>query len=399
MKKTGSYGLLFMTLIAAGGNCIQRFQPLLPSQATGYLVVDGIINAGAGPARVSLTRTTMLSDSGVAYESGAAVQVEGSDSSVYPLVEQGGGIYGTAGLSLNTALRYRLRIQTTQNETYLSDFVPVIVTPPIDSISWTADSAGVRTFVSTHDPANNAKYYQWNFSETWEFHAPFVQGLRYDTIIDPGTHKPEPGIIPIGTATDSLVNTCWQTEASTQILLGSSSALSRAVIVNFPLNVIGSSDEKLSVEYSIQVGQFALSADGFNFLTTMQKNTEETGTVFGAAPSALQGNIHSLGNPEETVVGYVGFSTWESKRIFIYRNQLPPAWTTVYPGCAPDSLYTYLALQQDPYYEVKDALLNRLVPIRVIREAVNDSVEFQAVPPACANCTLSGSNIKPSFWQ
>jgi len=291
-----------------------------------------------------------------------------------------------------------LRIKTTAGETYLSDFVPVNVTPPIDSVKWTSDSTGVQLYVSTHNPANNTRYYKWDFAETWEFHSPFVQQLRYDTVINPANGKPVPGIAFLPYGLDSAVYFCWQSAQSTQLLLGSSANLSQDVITDFPLNLVPPSSVNLTIEYSTLVNQYALTENEFNFLSTMQKNTEETGSVFGAEPTSLQGNIHSLTHPSETVVGYVGFSTIQSKRIFIDKNQLPAYWKTTYPGCVPDSVLT-LAGGTNPYYQIENAVYSGLVPI-MVTNVIDGSIQFVVVAPPCVNCVLNGgTNIKPSFWQ
>ncbi|HLY68446.1 MAG TPA: DUF4249 domain-containing protein [Puia sp.] len=387
----------FIFLLFALGGCIQRFQPLLNSPPTGYLVAEGLINSGGGPAQITLSRTTQLDDSSFAYETGATVQVEGNDNSKYSFVYQGSGIYGITNLSLNSALQYRMRIKTTSGEEYLSDFVPVNITPPIDSVSWQADSGGIQIYAGTHDPSGNSRYFKWDYLETWEFHAPFIQELRYDTIIDP-VRGPEPDITALG-ATDSAVYTCWQSAPSMQIVIGSSINLSSDVIARFPLTSIPSSSQKLSVEYSVLVNQYALTSAEFDFYQLMQKNTEETGSVFGAQPSQLQGNIHSLTNPGETVIGYIVFSTVQHNRIFIRRTQLPTYWETVISGCAPDSVRTFIPGPGDPYGNIKAAIYNQLVPTTIVTVEPGGYLQFLAVPRVCVNCTLTGTNIKPSFWQ
>jgi hypothetical protein len=82
--------------------------------------------------------------------------------------------------------------------------------------------------------------------------------------------------------------------------------------------------QQLSVLYSIFVRQYALTEDGYNFLSLMQSNTESLGTIFDPQPSQLKGNIQCLTNPNEPVVGYVSAGTVQQQRIFISRNQLPP---------------------------------------------------------------------------
>src|ERR1700759_1721862 len=110
--------IVFFILPAAG--CIQKFQPKISSPVTGYLVVEGQINSGGGPANVTLSRTTVLGDTTRRYEVGAIVNVEGDDNSSYQLTSQGNGSYGISDLLLNSGHSYRLDIRTSNGEEYRS---------------------------------------------------------------------------------------------------------------------------------------------------------------------------------------------------------------------------------------------------------------------------------------
>src|ERR1700721_98996 len=143
--------LLLSGLAASQWRCVQKYNSPYVSPPTGYLVVEGYIT-GNGPTQFTLSRTIPLpGDSAIPMETGAKVQVEGNDNTIYPLVQQGNGIYGIDTLSLNPAAQYRLRINTSDGEQYLSDYVPYVATPPIDSISWVYNSAGVNIYANTHD--------------------------------------------------------------------------------------------------------------------------------------------------------------------------------------------------------------------------------------------------------
>ncbi len=388
---------LFLLLLFAAG-CLQKFQPTLNSPPTGYLVVEGIINSN-GPATVNLSRTTMLSDTSVSYEAGAMVQVEGNDNSVYGFTEKGNGVYGIDQLSLNTAGQYRLRITTTAGKVYLSDYAPVRTTPPVDSINWQQSNGGVQIYANTHDPMNNTIYYKWDYVETWEFHSPYAKFLSYDTVIDVNGN-PEPGVYSLQDQ-DLSIYTCWKSQPSTQILVSSTAALSSDVIYDFPLSFIPPASIELSVEYSILVNQYALTADAYNFLQIMKKNTEETGSIFGSQPSQLQGNVHCVSAPTEIVVGYVGFASLESKRIFINNIQLP-GWLPPISDCTQDSILTYNGIDKgDPYGEINNAFRSGLLPTTPLEVdfATGAVLRFLAAPAVCVDCTLTGTNQKPSFWQ
>jgi hypothetical protein len=112
-------------------NCVQQYVSPYKSPPTSYLVVEGFIS-GNTETQYRLTRSIELpGDSVLPQVTGAKLQVEGSDSSVYPLPELGQGEYGGNTLNLSIPVRYRLRIATPDGQTCLSDFVPLKPSPPI----------------------------------------------------------------------------------------------------------------------------------------------------------------------------------------------------------------------------------------------------------------------------
>ena len=92
-----------------------------------------------------------------------------------------------------------------------------------------------------------------------------------------------------------------------------------------PLLFIEPASEKLSVLYSINVKQYALSHEAYLFFEKVKKNTEQVGSVFDPQPSELQGNIHCITIPDEMVVGYVDILEEKTQRIFI-SNAMLPGW-------------------------------------------------------------------------
>ena len=358
--------------------CVQPYVSPYKSPVTGYLVVEGYISANS-PTKYTLTRTVQLSGNhAIPAVTGATVQVEGSDSSVYPLPEQGNGVYGDSTLNLNSALQYRLRIQTPNGESYLSDFTTVKPSPAIDSINWTFDYyKGVNIYVNTHDPSGSTHYYMWAYDQTWEYDMEWESLLRYDD-----TNNTVVPRLP-----NQLVNRCWVNSASTTLILDNTSKLSQDLVYEYPLVHIENDAQQLGVLYSIQVTQYTLSAEGYSFLYQMQQNSEALGTIFDAQPTQLTSNIHCLNNPAEQVIGYVSVGTVQQQRIFIAEAQLP--YWQYYIPCAnpnitvpanPDSLEFYFGS-------------GLFTPIEPLPGGYISNASL------CVDCTLlGGSNQKPSFW-
>jgi len=161
--------------------------------------------------------------------------------------------------------------------------------------------------------------------------------------------------------------------------------------------------------YSIQVRQYALSADAYTFWTNLKKNTEQLGSIFEPQPSQINGNIHSATNPQEPVIGYISVGSTSLKRIFILNQQLPYwAAITPYQGCVDTPLYYvfYPPGSKTPVNQVnafinydRGASIDPLTPIAPITVPGGGIVGYTAAENACVDCTLRGTNVEPSFWH
>jgi len=369
--------LLYCPCIFLLANCKVPFDPTLKSSDTNALVVEGYID-GTLPTIIKLSRSRMLTIGDTAarkYEQGAKVLVEDDHQDAYPFTQTGNGIYSSINtLSLNPGYQYRLHIYTSNSEEYVSDLVPFKPSPPIDTIGWDLKDNGVQVFVNTHDPNDSTKYYRWEYNETWEFHSWYYSNFIYNE----DSNKVYP-------RTDQ-VYTCWQSDSSTSILLASSAKLTNDVIYEMPLVYITQHDKRLSVLYSILVKQYTLDQNGYNYWLAMQSNNEDIGSIFDPQPNESVGNIHCVTNPSELVVGYINAGKTVEKRVFINNSSMPSDWNQ-FPYCPlknvvdnPDTLKKYFA----------DGGLD---PIDLV-----EPTTYSASGVDCVDCTLFGTNIKPSFW-
>lgn len=373
--------LLYCMFVMMLASCKVPYEPTLKSSDTNALVVEGDID-GAFPVVIMLSRSRMLTNGDTAahkYESGAKVTVEDDHQNSYPLYETVTGTYSSLStLPLNAAYQYRLHIFTAGKEEYLSDLVPFKSAPAIDSIGWNLQDGGVQIYLNTHDPNDTTRYYRWEYSETWEIQTYYYSNYKY--ISSDSTVIPR----------DQQVNICWQSDNSTNIWLGSSAKLSSDVIYQTPLPYIQPHDPKLSVLYSIWVKQYALDLNGYNYWLAMKNNTENVGSIFDPQPNEAVGNIHCVTNPAENVVGYVSAGNTDEKRVFISNKSLPQGW----------NLFDACPLVTVP--NVKDSLAfyfgGGYTPVDVSGPPTFPPVAYAAAHANCVDCTLQGTNIKPSFW-
>jgi hypothetical protein len=378
------YYPIFLFLLAAA-SCKQPYNAPVKAMPTGYLVVEGFISTGT--TNIQLSRTTTLTDTAFSVmEDGALVSIEGSGNDSFALTSAGNGVYTSTNVTLNNTEQYRLRIVTAAGGLYLSDFETVKSTPPIDSLSWIRSPSGIQLYANTHDPLDTNRYFYWSYTETWEFHSDYVGTLKYvynysiDHVI--GVTFKEPYGLP-----DSSIYKCWSSQASTNIITATTENIEPDVVYEQPLLFIPQGAQELSVLFSLSVNQYSVGKGAYQFLQELKNNTENLGTIFDPQPSQLQGNIHCQNNPSEIVVGYVEVSNQQTQRIFISNSQVP-GWDYVYVGCSLDTL------SNDSVSLVRTGL-EYLLPVVFVD---NGTAVFTAVYSPCLDCTLTGSNIKPSFW-
>src|SRR6202012_1428664 len=229
MKK-GICLLILLAVIAAG--CKKPFDPVVLSTSNSYLVVEGVINSGSDSTFIKLSHTVKLSDKTTASpELNATVAVEGDQNTSYPLTETGKGNYSCAGLNLDNSHKYRLNIKTLSGKQYLSDYVAVVNSPPIDSISYdtkgTPSGPGLNIYANTHDASNKARYFRWDYQETWIIHPAFNS-----------LYKSNGDTVLARDLVNDNIYTCWVSDTSTTIVLGSSAKLSQNIISNNPITTV-----------------------------------------------------------------------------------------------------------------------------------------------------------------
>lgn len=373
-----------IAFIIATWSCKDKYLPLVSSPQTGYLVVEGFINSN-GATSIILTRTIKLYDSvNVIYEQNAQVNIEGENQDTYPLFENANGGYTSSSLNLNNNGNYRLHIRTQDGKEYLSDFTKGRSTPAIDSISWLRENGGIKFYINTHDPQNNTKYYQWKYKEVWEIHSAYLTSIKYAGPTD----KPYVTYRNQNMSPDFSLFTCWAADSSNKIFIGTSEKLTTDKIY-FPLSFIEPGSERLSVLYSINVRQYALSHEAYLFLDKIKKNTEQLGSIFDPQPSELKGNIHCVTNPAEIVIGFVEVTEEQQLRLFLSKSQVPD-WRYT-PPC------DVKVIDNDPDSIIKNGL--GWSPTEPSKSMGATILQFGAASSLdCIDCTTKGTNIKPAFW-
>lgn len=379
-KKTSVNFLIHLHLLLAV-SCLQPYEPSVITDAPSHLVVEGFLNTEEGWARVRLSRTIPLNETGKPPgEIDARVSIEDDHGRIFQLSERGGGDFCTDGLPINPLDQYRLKIETSDDNRFASDFITIKETPPIDSLTWSVNRDGALDInLHTHDPAGSTRFYRWDYTETWEYISKYVAGF----IMDNG-HVIE---LPFQQAP----YTCWKTENSTNILVDNTSGLGKDQVSNFKLTTIARESNRLNIRYSILVRQYALAEVEYAYWVNLKKNTETLGGLFDPLPSQVEGNVHASDGTKQPVIGFFSAGSIAEKRIFIDPTELPEAFSTFqHPRCEIDTILTRFL----------PSLPDSKLLLFPVYNNVPTIIGYLNADIPCMDCrALGGQTTKPDFWN
>ncbi|HEY9047044.1 MAG TPA: DUF4249 domain-containing protein [Ohtaekwangia sp.] len=370
--------IICTTLLTA---CVEPYAPPAIESTNSYLVIDGYINSSDGSATVKLSRSVSLSSTDTPpAELNATASIEDDKGNTTLLTGDNTGKYTGGGIPINSTSLYRLRIKTSNNKEYLSDYITLKDTPPIDELTWAPGKDGVNITVSTHDDSGNSRYYRWDYDETWEYTAVYLSGFIFknDSLI------PRPY--------DQYIYRCWRTTTSHDINIASSDQLAQDIIDDKLITHIPVGSQKLFIKYSMLLRQRALTREAYNYWEQLEKTTESLGGLFDPQPGKVAGNIYNTADLDEPVLGYFSGGTVQSQRFFLSSNDLPNELRRFQgmEGCMADTVLMKDIKNYSPLYS------------EAIGEATQGPVVIGYIftSKSCADCRVQGgTTTKPDFWQ
>lgn len=378
------------------------------------LVIEATITNEFKKQQVKISKTYMLEENGPVFESGAEVYVQDDTGNRYDFTEQTNLYESNTEFQATPGRQYQLFITTSDGRQYTSTTQMLTTVTEIESLSTNVitqeGQTGVEISVNSYDPTGTSKFYRYEYEETSKITvpkwSPFKTVLLPYPRICPGTTFP--GFETIGfelRPTETRV--CFTTNNSNELLLTSTSTYNEDRVVNFPIRFISNTDYTIAERYSILVRQYVQSFEAYTFYKTL-KETSGTGNILSPnQPGFFYGNIKSVNDPKEKVIGFFEVAAVTTKRIFFNFNDIFPT-TQPPPYPVNCEVYEFNSLDfGDPPYsseypcgyggpglELRSAIqYNRLVFYRDAYPL------FFMVKPICGDCSTFSSNVIPPFWQ
>lgn len=370
------------------------------------LVVDANISNLAKTHEVRLFYTEPVGqspDNEPNAVSEALVWIESSDGDVINFTEQAPGYYQSpANFAGIVGKSYALFIVTNDGKKYQSSFEELAKAPKIsrvyDRLAFKATDLGtnlvpgIQFFIDIDNAQEGSQFYRYEWNDAHQIIMPYVKKFQYQ-------RGSNPDIVPY----DKDVKECYKEQSSTQLILATSTT-SNGQLKELDIKFAPASVFDLTTTYSIEIIQRAVSAEAYSYYRKIKLFNESNGSLFDKQQGAVIGNMVSVDDPNEKVLGYFEVSGASSKRIFVNPFDLNREVHQYFNRTCEK----YSALQYDGSVPAFYAAEDVAEEIRGTQIAIRGQYELYDFEDGtgmkffahrlCVNCTRSGSLGKPDYW-
>ncbi len=390
---------VFLLLSLAITSCTEQYA-FKTTDFESALVVEGTITNELKNQTIKVSQVYQLEETGPRFEKGANVFITDDKGNEYQFKENDSLYVSLTPFKAMPRTKYKLNIKTREGKNYTSDEQLLTTETKIDNMTATVETVdgqrGVQINVNSYDPANTSKYYRYEYTETYKIIAPMWYYQEANINVIPGTPTtPEREVIVV-TNRVKEVKTCYSSKTSDAILLNNTSTSSEDR-VHYPVRFISDQNYIISHRYTIMVKQYVQNLAAYTFYKTLRELSTSESILSPKQPGFFYGNMKSVENPNEKVIGFFEVSAVSSDRIYFNYKDLFPN----------DNL--------PPYY-IEDCDLKEYIDCpgdlpctgQILRSSLRSKgrtlfswdheSKYFLVKAPCGDCTTFSSNLVPTFW-
>ncbi|MFY0651408.1 MAG: DUF4249 domain-containing protein [Cyclobacteriaceae bacterium] len=348
-KRNGLNIILFSLLLITSTACIEKYQFELSKEP--ILVIDGAITDESGIHVVKLSFSSTFTDNPVFVPvdplvGNARVEIIDDNNQVVQLEEQQTGTYHThSSFQGEIGRTYQLRVTLNNGKKYESE--PELLRPTggiVENISFENTSRSVTLDgniieedivlfkIDFTDNAETENYYRWRYKEIYEVEAPMAD-------------NPPPCPFKCRPCTQNPVKQCWATKFDNEILkIESDELFDGKSVKNYEIYAVPS-DRRFDIGYVASIEQYSLSKGAYEYWSAIQNQQNNNGTIFETPNYQIRGNIKSLDDSDELVLGYFVASAKSINRRFVSETEIPGLVGPI--NCSPNKDGCYPNACQD----------------------------------------------------
>lgn len=408
MKKISLYRFLTAIFLVSLIGCTTPYN----YHARGFedvIVIQASITNQYKFQEIKVSRTYTLEESSPKFETEAVVYITDDAGNKFDFEEGDKTYISTAQFQAQPDRLYQLHVLTKNGKSYLSKAEKLTTQTPIESVQTSTMTKngvlGVEITVNTTDVTNTSKYYRYEYEETSKIIVPKWYSMQAVANMFPPGSKPK-GEIIFKERTVETQN-CYKSQKSNDILLTSTNTLSSDKVVNFPVRFIASTDNFIRNRYGILVKQYVQSLASYTYYETLKKISSNGSLLSQTQPGFFSGNIMSVDNPSEKVIGFFDVSSYSEKSMFFnFKEIFPTQRIPDFQYECPDELEIPGSLAPSYFYNYcfsdngscqGDEILD-LIRTNARVYYPSSTPPYLLYPAYCGDCTSFSSNIKPLFW-
>lgn len=360
------------------------------------LVIEATITNELKKQEITLSKTARLEDKEIKTETGANVYITDNTGLRYDFEEVSGKYVSKTEFQAIPNKEYQLNITTRDGRKFQSSTEKLAPINPIQDVKAFVETKdndkGVAIHVYNNDPSGNAKYYRYQFEESYKIISPYWT-INKATVVPAPTPSSNPSIKLIPNPVDTRI--CYGKKKSNDIILTSTIGLSENK-VDFLVRFISNQNYIITHRYSILVKQYVENLASYTYYKTLKKITDSGSLLSPLQPGFLYGNITSTANPDDKVIGYFDVASISSKRIFFN-------YTDLFPNEPLPPYYTECdEVKMNFCFGAEDCNGDELVygfNTNTLTYFRNQGTNYTVYNAPCGDCTTFSSNIKPPFWE
>ncbi len=394
-------------------NCTEPFE-IKTQDFKSVLVVESVITNQLKRQEVKLSKTFLLEESTETIENFAVVIVKDNQGNNYSFSQNTEGVYvSDIAFQATPNNLYTLEIITNDGKEYNSTPTSLSPTSQIDELypELVNDSdlgEVIEIYVDSDNSNSGAEYFRYEYEETYKIVAPYTSPV--ELVLSNHDILPDNTVIyDIGFEdSDYEQETCFKTKTNSKIIQTSTNTLLDNIVSRFGIKKISTTSGTIRDRYSILVKQYIQNIEAYTFYKTMAELGNIESILSSNQPGFINGNMFSITNKAERVIGFFEVSSYSEKRIYFDFSD--------FNITQPDYLYNCTVLTLDyndtlPSFfdgdpEERERLYS-LITASNFQLVVNSntppltptSTIFEIVNPECGDCTSVASNIQPDFWE
>lgn len=313
--------IISLALIVLVFGCREPFDFDYPDVLEPRVVIDGYITNSGKRHVVRVSYSTNINDRGLVeteFITNADVRIVDDQGSFTILDHRNNGIYETQPqYAAREGVSYQLVVTLSDGEVYESEIKSLPAdSPAVADISFRGDTRDVLAnnsiqpqegalIAATIQKDGNRHFYQWVIGEWF--------------------------IIQSDAAPDEL-KYCYirDFDAAEIVLLQDNPTVSGVSEYTYPISFIPRG-ARMKVDFGVEAILLTLTEADYRFWDAVKQQSENSGSLFDAAPHSIEGNI--TGSNGDKVLGYFGVYRESLDRVFFTEAELGFSPGT-YPPCA-----------------------------------------------------------------